>query len=78
VFEGLFSPAHLAIVALIVFVVFGPRKLMRPFQAAAERVRVLGEDEPDAAQAAETPSPATAEPPKSLAYRLARRLRRGG
>jgi Sec-independent protein translocase protein TatA len=80
VFEGLFSPAHLAILAVIVFVVMGPRKIMRPFQGAAARLRQLGEDEPDPGLDAASESQSTSDaqgPSRSFAYRFARRLRGG-
>jgi len=79
-FEGLFSPAHLAILAVVVFVVVGPRKIMSRFQGAGERIRQLGEDDsdrgPDAGGELQISSEAH-EGSRSFAYRLGRRIRGG-
>jgi hypothetical protein len=74
VFEGLFGPWHLLIIAAVVFVVVGPRKLAASMRGTAESVqRLVDPDEyppdepgaePDAVQRAK------------LSYRLGRRLRR--
>jgi len=73
VFEGLFGPWHLLIVALVVFVVVGPRKLTAAVRGTTESVqRLIDPDEhpPDAPVVAEV------RPRRRLSYRLGRRFRR--
>jgi Sec-independent protein translocase protein TatA len=77
VFEGLFSPWHLLIIAGALFVVLGPDALMRRWHDIGGTVKHLVDDERD-----ELEQPAAVEPPASkprrpsLAYRLGSRLPR--
>ncbi|MDQ6946069.1 MAG: twin-arginine translocase TatA/TatE family subunit [Actinomycetota bacterium] len=73
-FEGLFGPWHLLIVAVVVFVVVGPRKMAASVRGTAESVqRLVDPDEyPPDESAAEPDAPQRAR----LSYRLGRRLRR--
>lgn len=73
VFDGLFGPWHLLIVAVVLFVAVGPRKLTSMLRGTAESVqRLVDPDEhpPEAAPSAE------AGESTKLFYRLGRRLRR--
>jgi hypothetical protein len=75
-FEGLFGPWHLLVLAVVVFIVVGPRKLAARFRGTAESLQQLVDPE------AQPPGPALAEAetPRrtNWAYRLGRRLRRRG
>ena len=71
VFEGLFSPWHLLILAVALFVVVGPRQVAARWHGLRESGRRLtGEPEP------EDPAPTESPVRRSVAYRLGRRLRR--
>ncbi len=74
VFEGLFGPWHLLIIAVVVFVVVGPRKMAASLRGTAESVqRFVDPDEyPPDEQLAEAEVPQRTK----LSYRLGRRLRR--
>jgi Sec-independent protein translocase protein TatA len=77
VFEGLFSPWHLLIIAVVLFVVLGPDALMRRWHDAGTTVRHLVDDEGDEGDqsvAGDQPMPEPARP--SLAYRLGSHLPR--
>lgn len=70
--EGLFSPVHLLILAVVVFLVIGPRKLVSGWQRTGQQLRTLGnEDRVDG----ETAPPQTPEPTGRVAA-FARRLGR--
>jgi len=74
VFEGLFSPWHIVIIAVTLFIVLGPQKLAARWQGTTDQISrwVDGEETPVA-------PPEPAEPPKPkkppLAHRLGRRFR---
>jgi Sec-independent protein translocase protein TatA len=71
VFEGLFSPWHLLILAVVLFVVVGPRKVAARWHDLRDAGRRLtGEPENEDSGSANTP------PKRSVAYRLGQRLRR--
>jgi hypothetical protein len=71
VFEGLFSPWHLLILAVVLFVVVGPRKVAARWHDLRDAGRRLtGEPENEDSGSPNTP------PKRSLAYRLGQRLRR--
>ena len=72
VFEGLFSPAHLAILAVVLFVVIGPRRVVDRWHSTTKRIGQLADGE---TQNTETkpPDPTTST---GFAYRLGRRLHR--
>jgi Sec-independent protein translocase protein TatA len=71
VFEGLFSPWHLLILAVVLFVVVGPRKVAARWHDLRDAGRRLtGEPENEDSGSANTPRK------RSLAYRLGQRLRR--
>jgi Sec-independent protein translocase protein TatA len=71
VFEGLFSPWHLLILAVVVFVLVSPRKVAARWHDLRDTGRrVTGE--PDR----EDSRPAHTQPKRSVAYRLGQRLRR--
>ncbi len=69
----MFSPWHLLIVLVVMFVVIGPRKLTSMVRGTAESVqRLVDPDE----QSPEAPlSSAESDEPTELSYRLGRRLR---
>jgi hypothetical protein len=74
VFEGLFSPTHLLVIALVLFIFIAPRKVANRWHALRESARRLTDGTPDEPGNFE---PAGPPPPKrSLAYRVGRRLRR--
>lgn len=73
-FEGLFSPTHLLIIVLVLFIVIGPRKVANRWHALRDTGRRLVDDNPDEAGDTEHAPPPTAS--ESLAYRIGRRLRR--
>jgi Sec-independent protein translocase protein TatA len=71
VFEGLFSPWHLLILAVVLFVVVGPRKVASRWHDLRDAGRRLtGEPENEDSGSASTP------PKRSVARRLGQRLRR--
>jgi len=80
VFEGAFSPWHLLILAVVVFLVVGPKRMAKWTSDLGESVKRLGEDDETRASSAA----AEADPPpkrRGLAYRLGRfrsRFRRTG
>ena len=82
VFEGLFSPWHIAIILFVVFIVFGPKKLAERFEGISGTVQRLMDD--DGTGPSPLAAPEAAPPPKKkepwarrLARRLARLRRRG-
>jgi len=77
--EGLFSPWHIAIIAFVVFMVFGPKKIADRFTDISHGVQQWMDDDgegsgPSAAAGEGEPPP----PPRkqSLARRLGARLHR--
>ena len=71
VFEGLFSPWHLLILAVVLFVVVGPRKVAARWHDLRDAgQRLTGESDNEDSAPAKTP------PKRSVAHRLGRRLRR--
>ena len=83
-FEGAFSPWHLLILAVVVFLVVGPKRMAKWTSDLGESVKRLGEDDETRASSAAAAASAAAEPPpkrRGLAYRLGRfrsRFRRTG
>lgn len=72
-FEGLFGPWHLIIVAVVVFIVVGPRKLAHTVRGTAESIqRLVDPDE----HPSDLPTPDAGPPRRRLSYRLGRRVRR--
>ena len=71
VFEGLFSPWHLLILAVVLFVVIGPRKVAARWHDLRDAGRRLT-GEPDDEESGSADAPAN----RSVAYRLGRILRR--
>jgi len=79
VFEGLFSPWHLIIIAGAVFLVLGPNKLAERWHGIARGVQQLTDGElHDATEEATAPQESEPEAGRrgSLAYRIGQRLRR--
>jgi len=78
VFEGLFGPWHLLIVAVVVFVVVGPRKMASTLRGTAESVqRLVDPDErPPEALPSNKKQPRRMQPRRTVSYRLGRWLRR--
>ena len=73
-FDGALSPWHLAIVAVVVFFVFGPKKIANRVHGTREMIRRFV-DEPGAADDPPTEHDSGAAPEShGLAYRLGRRL----
>jgi len=69
VFEGLFSPWHLLIIAFFVFMIFGPRRIADRVNQAGKKIQQRTDGE--------TPSnPEEREVSSTGFYRLARMLRR--
>lgn len=75
-FEGLFSPWHIVIIAVTLFIVVGPQKLADRWKGTTHTIShwVDGDDEAAEVVAAPAEPPAPAKP--SLAQRLGRRFRR--
>jgi hypothetical protein len=71
VFEGLFSPWHLLILAVVLFVVVGPRKVAARWHGLRDAGRRLT-GEADDEESGSVGPPVN----RSVAYRLGRRLRR--
>ena len=68
-FEGLFSPWHLLIIAFFVFMIFGPRRIADRVNQAGKKIQQLTDGE--------TPSnPEEREVSSTGFYRLARMFRR--
>jgi len=71
VFEGLFSPMHLIIIAVVLFLVVGPRKMQARLHAIRDAGRrMIGDTD------ARTSNAPGAPPKRSLGYRVGRLLRR--
>ena len=71
-FEGAFSPWHLLILAVVIFVVVGPKRIASRFNDLGSSMRRLTDDEPPNSPGS-APAAAEAPPAKpSLAYRLGR------
>jgi Sec-independent protein translocase protein TatA len=71
VFEGLFSPWHLLILAVVVFVLVSPRKVAARWHDLRDAGRrVTGELDNEGSDSGETPAR------RSVGYRLGRLLRR--
>ena len=70
-FDGALSPWHVAIVVLLVFLVFGPKRIADQVHRAGEKVkRLAGDEGPTAGDADED---AGAPPPRrGFTYRLGR------
>ena len=68
-FDGLLSPWHLVIVAFVVFVVVGPRRIANRVTKAGKKLQALGEGRT-------TENPDERVVSTSGIYRLARLLRR--
>jgi len=78
VFEGLFSPWHLLIIAVATFIVVGPRVLSRRWHALSETVQRWTDGEehrPEQGNGSQVPTTGTHRR-RSLAYRAGSRLRR--
>ena len=88
VFEGLFSPSHLLILGLVIFIVIGPRKIAKRFHRAGESIRQLGEGNTSSAPETDAESDGAPdshaevqrgtqqrEPSRSAAYRFGRLIR---
>jgi hypothetical protein len=77
VFEGLLSPWHIVIIAFVVFMVFGPKKLAARWEGISDTVQHLMDD--DGTGPSPTAAPEAVPPPKKKerwARRLGRRLTR--
>jgi Sec-independent protein translocase protein TatA len=71
VFEGLFSPWHLLILGVVVFVLVSPRKVAARWHDLRDTGRRLtGESDQEGSRSVDTPAN------RSIAYRLGRLLRR--
>jgi Sec-independent protein translocase protein TatA len=71
VFEGLLSPTHLIIIAVVLFLVVGPRKMQARWHSMRDAGRRIIDD--NGVQRSDTP----AEPSKQTrGYRVGRLLRR--
>jgi hypothetical protein len=74
VFEGLFSPWHIVIIAVTLFIVVGPQKLAARWQGTTEQIsRFIDGEEAPAVEAEPVEPPKPKKP--SLAHRLGRRFR---
>ncbi len=74
VFDGLFGPWHLLIIAVVVFVVVGPRRMASSLRGTAESV--LRFVDPDEYPPDDPAREAEARQRRTLSYRLGRWLRR--
>ena len=71
VFEGLFSPWHLLILAVVVFVLVSPRKVAARWHDLRDAGRRLtGDPDHEGSRSVDTPAK------RSVAYRLGRLIRR--
>ena len=68
-FEGLFSPWHLLIIAFFVFMIFGPRRIADRVNKAGKKIQQLGDGETQR-------EPGEREVSSTGFYRLARMFRR--
>jgi Sec-independent protein translocase protein TatA len=75
VIDGLFSTSHLLVLALVIFVVVGPRKITATLRGTADTVQRWADPDDQSEDAllvdAEAPKP------RNVFYRLGRRFRRG-
>ncbi|HEV3134790.1 MAG TPA: twin-arginine translocase TatA/TatE family subunit [Acidimicrobiia bacterium] len=70
-FEGLFSPWHLLIIAVVVFILVSPRKVAARWHDLRNAGRrAMGEPDDEGSRPVDTPAK------RSVAYRLGRLLRR--
>jgi hypothetical protein len=76
VFEGLFSPWHIVIIAVTLFIVLGPQKLADRWKGTTGTISQWIDGEDDGAAAAAAPVEPPPPPKPSLAQRLGRRLQR--
>jgi Sec-independent protein translocase protein TatA len=79
VFDGLFGPWHLIILAAVVFVVVGPRKIADQWRGGAETLRRWADDKPANGETVgdevvDTNAPKTRK--RTLSYRLGRLFRK--
>jgi len=80
--EGLFSPWHIAIIAFVVFIVFGPKKIADRFTDISQGMQQWMDNDgegggPPVATAETEPAPAPAPPKKvKLSRRIGQRLYR--
>jgi hypothetical protein len=75
-FEGLFSPWHLVIIAFVTFVVVGPKALADRWQNLSHSVGQWVDDPDGSAPVVVEEAAAPVEPRPALARRLARRWAR--
>ena len=75
-FEGLFSPWHIVIIAVTLFIVVGPQKLADRWKGTTGTISRLVDGDDAAASAPAVPVEPPAPPKPSLAQRLGRRVRR--
>ena len=77
--EGLFSPWHIAIIAFVVFMVFGPKKIADRFTDISQGVQQwIDSDGEGGGPAGTAPAEAAPAPPKKvkLSRRIGQRLYR--
>jgi len=75
VFEGLFSPWHIVIIAVTLFIVVGPQKLADRWKGTTETITRLVDGDDTGVSAPAVPVEPPAPPKATLAHRLGRRLR---
>ncbi|HZQ79288.1 MAG TPA: twin-arginine translocase TatA/TatE family subunit [Acidimicrobiia bacterium] len=71
--EGLFSPWHIAIIAFVVFMVFGPKKIADRFTDLSQGVQEWIENDGEGGAAPATDE-AQAAPPPPKKVKLSRRI----
>jgi len=76
-FEGLFSPWHLVIIAAVVFLVFGPRRLARRWDDLRHGVERLASGDASTPEPSSEHQPAPDRRRSGVAYRLGRLFHRG-
>lgn len=72
--EGLFSPWHIAIIAFVVFMVFGPKKIADRFTDISQGVQEWMDDDGEAGAAPVATGEAEAAPPPPKKVKLSRRI----
>jgi len=72
--EGLFSPWHIAIIAFVVFLVFGPKKIADRFTDISQGVQQWIENDGEGGAAPAAPGEAEAAPPPPKKIKLSRRI----
>jgi TatA/E family protein of Tat protein translocase len=75
-FDGALSPWHVAIVVVVVFLVFGPKRIVTKVQQLGDAAKRFADDKGPPVTSSEPQVPHAKSERRSLAYRLGRRISR--